>query len=89
MKTNPIIAEITIARAALHGDYVSVSRVADTLLDIRTMAAGSPELVELVDETLASMPGRSVVPNTWWSDALDAIEALGAGVETPVEAVTG
>jgi len=77
MRSNAISAEIARARAALHGDYVSVSRVADTLLDLRALAGDESALVDLIDQTLASMPGRSVAPNGWWAEALDAIEHFG------------
>ncbi len=77
MSSTAISAEIAKARAALHGDYVSVSRVTDTLLDLRALAGDESALVELIDETLASVPGRSVAPNRWWADALDTIERFG------------
>jgi len=77
MSSTAISTEIAKARAAFHGDYVSVSRVADTLLDLRALASDESALVEFIDETLASVPGRSVAPNGWWADALDAIECFG------------
>ncbi len=77
MSSTAISIEIARARAAFHGDYVSVSRVADTLLDLRALAGDESALVELIDETLASVPGRSVAPNDWWADALDTIERFG------------
>ncbi|MEM7349215.1 MAG: hypothetical protein AAF657_00315 [Acidobacteriota bacterium] len=39
------------------------------------MAAADDEFVSLIDATLASIPGRSVAPNTWWIEALDRIES--------------
>lgn len=82
--------EINASRSALHGDYVSATRVTDTLLDLRSLAAEAPALVALIDDTLASMPGRSVVPNQWWVEALDAIEQLDGeiGEVEPLDVVT-
>ncbi len=82
-------AIIAAARGAIHGEYVSISRVADTLLDLRSLAADVPELVELIDRTLGSMPGRTVVPNTWWLDSLDAIARLAGETCRPVDVVAG
>lgn len=87
MSSNAITAAIAAARAVFHGDYVSVSRVADTLLDLRAMAAGDPALIARIDETLAAIPGRSVAPNTWWAEALDAIEASGCEDGAPLDTV--
>lgn len=79
MSSTEITTEIATARAAFHGDYVSVTRVADTLLDLRALAGDRSALVELIDETLASIPGRSVASNDWWADALDTIERVASG----------
>lgn len=61
-------------RAAVSGEYSSISRVVDALLDLRSLAADRPVLVAMVDETIAAIPGRTVAPNQWWSDRLDGIE---------------
>ena len=38
------------------------------------------DLVELIDHTLACIPGRSIVPYSWWLEALDTIDRqAGAG----------
>ena len=89
MSPNPINEVITDARSALHGDYVSTSRVADTLLDLRSLASEDPGLVGLIDQQLASMPGRSVVPNSWWVDSLDAIAELAEDGERHLDPLPG
>lgn len=90
MRQQFIRDEINAARDSMHGDYVSVTRVADVLLDLRSLAAEAPELVALIDHRLASMPGRSVAPNQWWIETLDAIEQLDGqiGEVDPIDAVT-
>lgn len=70
----PIHSRIAQARALVDGDYVSVSRVVDTLLDLRSLASADRRLVELIDQTLGSIPGRNVAPNSWWLETLAAID---------------
>jgi hypothetical protein len=50
--------------------------VVDTLLDPRALASTKSDLADLIDDTLSSIPGRSVVPNSWWLEKLDAIGQL-------------
>ncbi len=69
------------ARAAVTGDLTSTSRVVDALLDLRQLAADRAQVVELVDDALASMPGRTVVRNEWYLDRLDRIEAALASTD--------
>jgi hypothetical protein len=60
------------ALAAISGEVVDKSRVADRLLDLR-LAADAPALVAAVDDVLSTMPGRTMVPASWWSDALNGL----------------
>lgn len=66
---------VTEARSTIDGELVSTSRVVDVLLDLRQLWSESPPLVDLVDSMLASLPGRSVVTNEWWTAQLDVLEA--------------
>ena len=73
--TNPSFrSRLTEARAAVTGEYSSISRVVDALLDLRSLAGDREELVADLDRTIASMPGRTVTPNEWWVEQLDFIE---------------
>lgn len=74
MRTNPIHALIEEARSLVDGEVVSTSRVIDSLLDLRSLASADRELVELIDKTLGSIPGRTIAPNSWWLEALDTID---------------
>lgn len=74
MSKNPIHTRTAEARSLVDGEFVSTSRVVDTLLDLRSPASADRDLVELIDHTLASIPGRSIVPNSWWLEALDTID---------------
>lgn len=74
MRTNPIHALIEEARSLVDGEVVSTSRVVDSLLDLRSLASADRELVELIDKTLGSIPGRTIAPNSWWLEALDTID---------------
>ncbi len=83
MSLDQIRQHISTLRADISGDYASVSRVVDGLLDLRLLATGRDDLVHLVDETMATIPGRTVAPNEWWRGELDHIEleALSFGTE--------
>lgn len=72
--TEPLRSWLTEARATVSGEYASISRVVDALLDLRSLAADEPDLVETVDELMATIPGRTVTPNEWWIAQLDALE---------------
>lgn len=62
------------ARSSITGEFSSATRVVDTLLDLRQLAVAGSETATLVDSLLASMPGRTVVSNEWWRNALDSLE---------------
>lgn len=74
------IAEL---RAQLDGKLVDRNRVIDHLLDFR-LDAETDEARATVDRLLSSVPGLTVVESTWWSDALDEIEARCGTVSTGV-----
>lgn len=78
MSENPIHSRIAEARSQVHGEFVSTSRVVDSLLDLRSLASTDRDLVELIDRTLASVPGRTIAPNSWWLEALDTIDRQAA-----------
>ncbi len=73
--TNPSFrSRLTEARAAVTGEYSSISRVVDALLDLRSLASDREDLVAELDRTISTMPGRTVTPNEWWLEQLDHIE---------------
>ncbi len=76
MDSTTIHRSIAAFRAQVSGEYSSATRVVDALLDLRNFAAGSPALLDLIDSTIADIPGWFVVPNHWWRDHLDQIERV-------------
>ncbi|MEM9565620.1 MAG: hypothetical protein AAGA93_23560 [Actinomycetota bacterium] len=81
MNASPIHRTIANARTAVNGDFISTARVVDLLLDLRNLAGADRALVDEIDARLSSIPGRSVAPNEWWIDALQAIELLAGTVD--------
>lgn len=77
MTVSPIHRLLVDARSSISGDFSSTSRITDILLDIRHLAESDPNTAALVDSILASIPGRSVVPNEWWRAQLDDLERHG------------
>jgi hypothetical protein len=70
--TEQFVQTIDEALAAISGEVLDKSRVADRLLDLR-LAADSPALVAAVDDVLMSIPGRTMVQSSWWADALNGL----------------
>ena len=66
-----LVAEI---RGSVGGELTSRNKVVDDLLDLRLAARADQEVVSVIDELLADLPGRSTVPNVWWLDALASVE---------------
>ena len=60
---------------AINGEVIDRSRVADRLLDLRN-EAGSPGIVDAVDELLRNMPGRTMVVTSWWREALEGLRLV-------------
>ena len=71
-------------REGIDGDVCSRSRVIDALLDLRLDAGGRPDVVELVDQSLAGVPGKNMVPADWWRDQLDMFELVAINPAEPV-----
>lgn len=71
-------------REGVDGNVCSRSRVMDALLDLRLDAAGRPDVTDLVDDALANLPGKTMVPADWWRDRLDMLELAAVN---PVETV--
>ncbi len=67
-----LIEELIIA---INGEVIDRSRVADRLLDLRN-EAGSPGIVDAVDELLRNMPGRTMVVTSWWREALEGLRLV-------------
>ena len=71
-------------RDAVVGDVCSRSRVIDALLDLRLDASGRPDVTDLVDRSLAGVPGKNMVPADWWRDQLDMLEMAAINPAEPV-----
>lgn len=71
-------------RADAAGEVCSRSRVVDALLDLRLDAAGRPDVVEMVDQALSGVPGKTMVPAEWWRDQLDMLEMAAINPAEPV-----
>ena len=67
-----LIEELIIA---INGEVIDKSRVADRLLDLRN-EAGSPGLVDAVDNLLRNLPGRTMVVTAWWREALEGLRLV-------------
>ncbi|MDH3684269.1 MAG: hypothetical protein OEV40_30475 [Acidimicrobiia bacterium] len=74
MTVSPLHRCLVAARSAISGEFSSTSRIVDTLLDLRQLTQGESETAALIDSILATVPGRSVVTNEWWSGILDGLE---------------
>ena len=71
-------------REDIEGDACSRSRVIDALLDLRLDAAGRVDVVGLVDQSLADVPGKNMVPAQWCLDQLDMFELTAINPVEPV-----
>ncbi len=60
---------------AINGEVIDRSRVADRLLDLRN-EAGSPGIVDAVDDLLRNLPGRTMVVTSWWREALEGLRLV-------------
>ena len=60
---------------AINGEVIDRSRVADRLLDLRN-EAGSPGMVDAVDDLLRNLPGRTMVVTSWWREALEGLRLV-------------
>jgi hypothetical protein len=58
------------AVAAVTGEVLDKSRVIDRLLDLRN-AANDAALEGTIDDTLRSVPGRTMVETSWWLETLN------------------
>ena len=71
-------------RDAIEGEACSRSRVVDALLDLRLESDGRLDLVELIDAALAELPGKTLVPASWWRERLDTFELAAINPVEPV-----
>ena len=75
---------IRALRDTVDGMVCSRSRVIDGLLDLRLVADGRSDMVELLDTALTEVPGRTTVPADWWREQLDMIELAALNSAEPV-----
>ena len=57
---------IRTMRQDVDGDVCSRSRVMDALLDLRLEAGTRSDVTDLIDDALANLPGKTMVPADWW-----------------------
>lgn len=74
--TNDAIGELL---EGVNGALLDRSRVVDTLLDLRLLAAGEPAVIEAIDALLGAVPGRSLVESAWYVDALSSLASAPQG----------
>lgn len=67
-------------RSDIDGQLIDRGRVMDHLLDLRADSRDMPAFLATVDQLLAELPGVSVVETSWWSGALDRLEAAAGTV---------
>ena len=75
---------IRTMRQAVDGDVCSRSRVMDALLDLRLEAGSRADVTDLVDDALANLPGKTMVPADWWRERLDMFELAAVNPVEPV-----
>ncbi len=77
-------ATIRDLREAVDGDVLSRNRVVDALLDLRLDAVARADVVEMVDQALAAVPGKNMVPADWWREQLDMFALAAINLVEPV-----
>ena len=77
-------ATIRDLRTGVDGEVCSRSRVIDSLLDLRLDAHARTDVIELVDQALADVPGKNMVTATWWLEQLDMFELVAINPVEPV-----
>lgn len=75
---------IQMLRDTVDGVVCSRSRVMDGLLDLRLEADGRGDMMELLDNALAELPGETTVPTDWWRERLDMLELVAINPVEPV-----
>jgi len=71
-------------RETVDGDVCTRSRVMDALLDLRIEAGGRTDVIDLVDAALGNLPGKTMVPASWWIEQLDMFELTAINPIEPV-----
>jgi hypothetical protein len=86
MDMNEFDLETTLRdlRESIEGEACSRSRVVDALLDLRLDIADRTDVVELIDRSLAEMPGKNMVGADWWREQLDMLELAAISPVEPV-----
>lgn len=75
MTESTIQTEVERLIASCEGELTTHSRVIDGLLDLRTVCTSS-QLVAVLDNALATVPGRNVVETDWWRNQLRSFQVL-------------
>jgi len=56
----------------------------DALLDLRIEASQRTDITDLVDAALGGLPGKNMVPASWWIEQLDMFELTAINPIEPV-----
>jgi len=65
-------------------EVCSRSRVMDSLLDLRLVAESRADVTSVIDSALADLPGKTMVPGSWYRERLDMIELAAVHPAEPV-----
>lgn len=74
--------------SAINGEVLSRSRVLDSLLDLRLAADTRVDMVLLVDEALRDLPGKTMVPASWWRERLSLLDLTHSNPSEPAGSVS-
>ena len=75
MTDSLIHPEIDRLLASLDGELTTHSRVVDGLLDLRC-ATDDVHLIAIIDDSLATVPGRTAVDTNWWKNQLTSFRVM-------------
>ena len=67
---NALCEEIIRLQTTEFGATIDRPKVVDSLLDLRSSAAGNRELQQSIDDLLRSVPGRNLIESAWFAAAL-------------------
>ncbi len=86
MTENLIQYDIATILDSLDGEVSTASRVVDSMLDLRLVGADNDLFVMVLDNALATMPGRTAVPNDWIRKTMEDLRGALGSAEAPAPA---
>ena len=73
VSVNALCEEIAVLQTTEFGATIDRPKVVDSLLDLRSSAAGDRQLQHVIDELLRAVPGRNLVESAWFAAALKGL----------------